>query len=51
MNNPEKLTKEEVLSKVKYLEGRIRISQINNGTSKFCQNRIKRVNLLKSYLK
>ena len=49
-NNPEGLTKNELINKINYLDRQINRSQINNGTKKFCSNRIKRVAVLKTYL-
>lgn len=50
MANPENLTKEEIEEKIKVLEKGIRKCLIFSG-SRHCQNRIKRVEVLKSYLK
>jgi len=49
--NMENLTKVEALSKIKYLELSCRKSIIKHGTNHFCKNRLKRIVILKSYLK
>ena len=45
----ENLTLSEVIQKIEYLENAITYSIARNGTSLFCINRIKRVEVLKSY--
>jgi hypothetical protein len=50
LKNPEGLTKVEIESMIKHLEKGIRRCLIFSG-SRHCQNRIKRVEVLKSYLK
>lgn len=47
----ENLTKVEALSKIKDLELSCRKSIIKHGTNHFCKNRLKRIVVLKSYLK
>lgn len=49
MTNPENLTKEEILEKIKLLEHSILICCIRSGPL-YCINRVKRVKVLKSYL-
>lgn len=47
--NPEGLTREEILRKIKHLEQGISYCLMFVGGA-YCQNRIKRVELLKTYL-
>lgn len=49
MDNPEGLTRKEILFKIEHLEKSIRLCLIRSG-ERYCKNRIKRVRLLKSYL-